>query len=382
MSKCLLFSDIHVGEYSYGKVDPNSGLNQRLLDIQQALDYIYKYAKKNKVDHIFIGGDCYDRKMPKNHVRKVFTNAIKKFLKAGMHVYIITGNHDQALSNHTNHSLVELQEIKDLVPNIHIYNEPEIIIIDDLSFVLFPFVNKNELKIKDFREWNKEKLQELRAEVSTNKSIMIGHFGTELSLIHQKSPLPEDIIELKYLESLKFDLVVLGHIHTNQELSPNIYHVGSTVKTSFNEEKDTKYFMEFDTKDIKVNFIEVPDRPFHTFEVDVVDNDLNEFDKAFKKIKQLDLSEAITRVKLRINEKDLGNIDLNQMTDYLTKNSYKFMSTAKNIIPMEKTNSEIGENDSPAEALDLYINENKEFFGDDLDFCLDLGREILGNVGG
>ena len=53
MSKCLIFSDVHVGEYSYGKIDASTGLNQRLLDIRDALDHIYQYAKTNRVEHVF-----------------------------------------------------------------------------------------------------------------------------------------------------------------------------------------------------------------------------------------------------------------------------------------------------------------------------------------
>lgn len=60
MPKMLHLADIHIGMENYGRTDPATGLNTRLLDYLARLDQVLDYALiEEPVDLVLIAGDIY-----------------------------------------------------------------------------------------------------------------------------------------------------------------------------------------------------------------------------------------------------------------------------------------------------------------------------------
>ena len=62
--KVLHFADSHVGVELYGRPDPATGLNTRLIDFGRALDRVADAAINEKVDLVVFAGDAYRSREP------------------------------------------------------------------------------------------------------------------------------------------------------------------------------------------------------------------------------------------------------------------------------------------------------------------------------
>ena len=74
--KILHFADSHVGVELYGRPDPASGLNTRLIDFGRALDQIADAAINEKVDLVVFAGDAYRSREPNPTHQREFARRI------------------------------------------------------------------------------------------------------------------------------------------------------------------------------------------------------------------------------------------------------------------------------------------------------------------
>lgn len=378
--KSLIVSDSHFGEYHHGFIDPKSGFNSRLLDIYDVFSSVADYARKNDIKHIFIAGDVYDQKNPKNYIRYMFGSIVAKLLLSNINVYILTGNHDQTSSKIGSNALSELKAISKVLSNLIVIDKPTLKTIDNIQFILFPRVNRSEIQ-GDVKSYIETELTHFCDSLQDQYTFLIGHFSTDKT---QLGPEEQDeyVIALDVLKSLPIDFTILGHIHRMQKLTPTIYHVGSMVRTDFNEENEQKYFFVLNHNEYKVKFIKIQDREFKTLSIDLT-TDVTRFDQFFEQIKVMNLSDCITRLCIRYNESDDDGLPLTELIDYLTKNSWKYTGIIRDIVrTTQSRQSEITEQFSAKEAFLTYINENKEYFGDYTSECLSEGQKILNSVRG
>ena len=54
----LHFSDLHIGMENYGRLDPASGVNGRILDFLHRFDELIEYGLEHEVDLVIDGGYC------------------------------------------------------------------------------------------------------------------------------------------------------------------------------------------------------------------------------------------------------------------------------------------------------------------------------------
>ena len=92
--RILHFSDVHIGVESYGSIDPDTGLNARLLDFLATFDEVVDYALDNAVDLVLFAGDAYKSRDPSQTHQREFARRIARLFQAGVPVFLLVGNHD------------------------------------------------------------------------------------------------------------------------------------------------------------------------------------------------------------------------------------------------------------------------------------------------
>jgi hypothetical protein len=54
--RILHFADLHIGMENYGRLDPETGLNRRVVDFLERLDQVVDYAIEHAADLVIFAG--------------------------------------------------------------------------------------------------------------------------------------------------------------------------------------------------------------------------------------------------------------------------------------------------------------------------------------
>jgi exonuclease SbcD len=293
MPKMLHLADIHIGMENYGRTDPATGLNTRLQDYLQRFDEALTYALETEpVDIVLIAGDIYKNRTPNPTHQREFARRLKRLVRAGIPVLILTGNHDVPVASGRAHS-VEVFDALEL-EGVTIASRMRTHRIDTrhgpLQIIAVPWLNRQALLTKEevqglpmaaldtemidkVTTWIEAAVAQVDpaiptvltfhgtlagATYSSERAIMLGH-----DLVLPRSAVAQPGI----------DYVALGHIHKHQVIGsdPPAVYPGSLERIDFGEEKESKGFVIADLEKGQTawRFIEVGARPFVTVEVDV-----------------------------------------------------------------------------------------------------------------
>src|SRR5256714_14213624 len=91
-------ADTHIGMENYGRLNPETGLNQRLHDFLNSLDQAIDGAIAASVDLIVFAGDIYKTRDPTPTHQREFARRVHRLSSAGIKTVIVAGNHDIPLS--------------------------------------------------------------------------------------------------------------------------------------------------------------------------------------------------------------------------------------------------------------------------------------------
>src|SRR6266702_435273 len=91
-------ADTHIGMENYGRINPETGLNQRLHDFLGSLDQAIDGAIAENVDLVVFAGDIYKTRDPTPTHQREFARRIFRLSSAGIKVVIVAGNHDIPMS--------------------------------------------------------------------------------------------------------------------------------------------------------------------------------------------------------------------------------------------------------------------------------------------
>lgn len=370
--KILSFADFHVGVKTYGKIDPETGLNTREIQTLEILDEMVDYAINNKIPVIVAAGDMYKNNLPTPTLQDEFNRRMKRAADAGICCLILDGNHDVSKMQTTSSAMKQFSTLE--VPNIihtrfhkeYIFNDSE---GNKIKFVFLPtYHTKEEIKsIVDKTTYDGYPI------------VFIGHMtvrGAALNdwLIEDK----EIYIDMEDFYKDGVAAVICGHLHKHQILNQNplIYYTGSTQRVDFNEEKQPKGFVLLDVNQdcsVENEFIEVQSQKFYTLKLDVQNNSnatefiIDNLIKDEEKIKN-----SIVRIILDVNDAT----QINEKEIYQKINEFN----AFNILDIQKVydyrkharNSEITEHLSIEKSLELYY-QNKPRAKE----RIELGKEII-----
>jgi exonuclease SbcD len=293
MPKMLHLADIHIGMENYGRTDPATGLNTRLQDYLQRFDEALTYALETEpVDIVLIAGDIYKNRTPNPTHQREFARRLKRVVRAGIPVLILTGNHDVPLASGRAHS-VEVFDALEL-EGVTIASRMRTYRIDTrhgaLQIIAIPWLNRQALLTKEevqglpmaaldtemidkVTTWIEAAVAQVDPDIptvltfhgtlagamySSERAIMLGH-----DLVLPRSTVAQPGI----------DYIALGHIHKHQVIGsdPPAVYPGSLERIDFGEEQESKGFVIVDLEKGRTawRFIEVRARPFVTVEVDV-----------------------------------------------------------------------------------------------------------------
>lgn len=267
--KLLHTADIHIGMENYGRIDPATGINARVMDFLRRLSDIGDYAVEQGVDIFVFAGDAYKTRDPNPTYQREFARRIKRIADAGIPVIMLVGNHDlPAVAKRA--TSIDIFGTLD-VPNVTVGNREALTRItcrrgQPLQVATAPYplrsalVSREDQQGKSLAELDLllqntmiENLQALAAQARQQPdvpAILVGHFsvneashGSEQNImIGRDAALPRSV-----LADPTWRYVALGHIHKHQSLNgdfqPPVLYSGSIERIDFGEEHEPKGFV-------------------------------------------------------------------------------------------------------------------------------------------
>jgi exonuclease SbcD len=322
--RLLHFADLHVGMENYGRLDPATGVNRRVLDFLHRFDELIDYGLEREVDLVIFAGDAFKTRNPNPTYQRAFARRVKRLSDAGVPVVLLVGNHDLPTMAQRASS-VDIFRTLD-VPNVVVGWEERIHTVEtrrgavQIATVPYP-VRQRLLTQDDYRGLSirdlDEKLQAIVAELihamaqqldPAIPSVLAAHlsvsgatYGSERSVM-----IGRDAVVLKsVLTDPAWDYVALGHIHVHQSLNgdgyPAVIYAGSLERIDFGEEGQPKGFcwVELARGGTAWEFVEVGARPFVTVRTDVREA-ANPLVALQQEVAKHTLTDAVVRLILRL----------------------------------------------------------------------------------
>lgn len=237
---------------------------------------LFPYLKDNNINTIIQFGDLFDRRKYINFV-SLFRS--KQYLfdrlrDEGITMHVFVGNHDTAYKNTNEVNSPELL-LKEY-PNIHVWCDPQDIIIDDTQITLLPWVCSGNYQ------------QCLEHMQQTPAQILFGHLELAGFEMH-RGAFNDHGMDMKLFE--KFDLVCSGHFH-HRSSRGNIHYLGTPYEMTWSDYQDPKGFHTLDTNTRELQFIRNPYCMFNKIHYDdtdktmdqILDIDLNGYQNTFIKV--------------------------------------------------------------------------------------------------
>lgn len=265
-------------------IDPETGKNERLLDIHKCLSFAVDKMLEAGCRACFVAGDATETPIPSPNVQGFLQYSMMRLAEL-MPVVMITGNHELSREPKDASALEFLKGRK----NIRVIEKPTILYQEGLTIsekpsgtwpqkdcakiFCLPFPSRaiagKGAAIKSMEELNRVVSDAIRMQLDLFRSeldpavpnILVGHItaagseGAENSQMLKYDPwlYPEDL--------RGFDYVALGHLHKHQT-----FYCGSIDRMDFNEEGDEKGFnlVTMEKRAPLIEFIETPARQFQT----------------------------------------------------------------------------------------------------------------------
>ncbi len=403
--RILHTADLHIGMENYGRLDPETGLNGRVMDFLRRLSEVVDYALENEIDLVLFAGDAYKNRDPNSTYRREFARRIKRLADHGVPVVLLVGNHDLPSQDRRASSVEIFRTLE--VPNILVAHRDHLHRIqtrrgETLQVATVPYPVRNRLLARDeykertiadldnlVQELVAENIRALAAQVDPSlPAVLVGHFSVSEAKFGSERTvmLGRDVVVLKsVLADPAWDYVALGHIHRHQELNrgerPPIVYPGSLERIDFGEEKEAKGFVVATVRrgETEWQFHPVAARRFVTIRVDVR-AEADPLAAVLAAIGSHDVDDAIVRVQVQALPEQAGMLRDVEMRRSLAGAYF----VAGINVEIERTyrhrlSGESPEGLSPAELLARYL-ESKGTPAPRIALLMQYADEILKNV--
>ncbi|MCD6285280.1 MAG: exonuclease SbcCD subunit D [Anaerolineae bacterium] len=288
------FSDLHIGIENYGRLDPATGLNRRVMDFLGRLDDVVAYAIDHDADLVLFAGDAFRSRRPSPTHQREFAQRIRALSVAGISVVLLVGNHDVPVMSQRASSIEIFSTLE--VPGVIVADRPAVHRIitrrGPVQVVTIPYpVRQRLLSREQFRRMSQEELdgavsevvigmlEALKGQLSEDEpAVLMGHFsvaganwGSERSIMVGR----DVTLPISALVDARWAYVALGHIHRHQSLNaddlPPVVYAGSLARVDFGEEHHPKGFcwVELEDGHASWHYVELPARRFVTLRIDV-----------------------------------------------------------------------------------------------------------------
>ena len=384
--KLLHTADIHIGVDAHGRLDAATGLNSRLLDFQNAFEFMVEYGLKEDIDVFLFAGDAYRTADPTPTQQRLFAECLKPIAEAGIPIVMIVGNHDHPVSFGKASALDIFEYVQG---QVYLFRKPEVATIPTksgpLQLVALPWPVRSLLMAReDFRGKTPLEVRAFVEEFYGNfvaqatagldpalPAVLAGHFsvqGAEMGGSERTSLIahePKFLVSQLALPPL--DYVALGHIHRHQDMNaggiPVIYS-SSIERVSFKEEGEPKGFVivEIDAaqqpKQTRWRHVETPARRFVTVDVDARTAP-NPTEAILKGIAAHDLRDAVVRVRYQVDEAQAPLVDARRIREALDA-AYTIAAVDRTVAPIERQRRTVVTRESSVkDALTQYVAQHE-----------------------
>ncbi len=232
---------LHIADLHLGKVLNDVSF---LPDQQHVLDQVVAIARDERADAVLIAGDVYQKASPPSEAMALFDQFVSRLKALGVHVFVISGNHDSSQRISYLSSLIRdagvfvSERFEGRLQQFSLADEYGEIVIHLLPFLKPIQVRRwlTEEKITTYQEAVQAVLRASPIDQSKRNVLLCHQFitGSETSDSEEKAVGGLDNIDASVFDA--FDYVALGHIHKPQCLMRDtLRYAGSLLKYSFSE---------------------------------------------------------------------------------------------------------------------------------------------------
>lgn len=412
--KFLHTADIHLGYETHGRLDPETGLNTRLHDFARSFRFMAERAVEEDVDLFLFCGDAYRTADPTPTQQKLFAECLRPVADAGIPIVMIVGNHDHPVS-FGKASSVDIFGF--LTGDVRIFRRPAVERIETkagpLQLVALPWPIRSMLLSKEeHRKKSPEEIRTFIEELYTDfvaqaareldpalPAVVAAHLtvqGAELGGSERTSLIAhEPKFTVGQIAPPGIDYVALGHIHKFQDRNreafergdgPPIVYPSSLERISFKEHDAEKGFVIVtievggDGKKTSYAFVPTPARRFLPIEVDARDA-VDPTGKVVGRIRMEDVRDAVVRVRYRIDESQVPQLDVRAIREAL-RDADTVAAIERVVDPAERKRTTVVKPDATLkDAMTQYVAQREELatMKDDLlAAALAIEREVEG----
>jgi DNA repair protein SbcD/Mre11 len=380
-------ADTHIGMENYGRINPETGLNQRLHDFLNSLDQAIDAAIASHVDLVVFAGDIYKTRDPTPTHQREFARRIQRLTTAGIQSVLVAGNHDVPMSAGRATSVDIFRALE--VPSVTVARTISTHRIETragpVQIVAFPWAVRSMVLVQpEYKNYTIAELNQAMIELTRDRlrtqaevldpqlpSILVGHahlFGARIGAERLLTMGSDPMYDLQTFDLPGIDYVALGHIHKHQVLHyapPPVVYAGSIDRVDFGEEDEQKgwVYVEIGEKGHATwDFRPVKARPFLTIEARVEsDNATLDVVRAIAQHGSA-LDDAVVRVRIDVPPERISELRDDEIRAQLKSAYY--------IAPFERTSRQRPrgrwggaaaaiQRAGPLEALALYLDHQK-----------------------
>ncbi|HUV04895.1 MAG TPA: exonuclease SbcCD subunit D [Armatimonadota bacterium] len=383
--KIMHFADAHFGIETYGKVDPETGLNTRLADFGRSLNLAIDKALEAGVHLALFAGDAYKSRDPNQTHQREFASCIHRLTDAGVPVVMIAGNHDLPNAKGRANAIEIYRTLG--VENIHILSRPEVrrietaagpVQIAGVPYLLRSNVLSREecrnktiqettdLMVRKYCDYVDYVARHLEPEIP---SVLLGHFWIKNAKVSSQAAylnVAEPEVLVSSVANPAFDYVAMGHIHKFQDLNkrrtPPVVYCGGIERIDFSERNEEKGFVlvELAKGSASYEFINIPARRFVEIEVDADADDPTA--KILGAIRQSDVEDAVVKLLYHISQERLSLVREAEIREALSP-AFLVVSITKDVIrDTQAVRSRLlNEALDPVQALEMYFDTRDDY---------------------
>ncbi len=381
-------ADTHIGMENYGRINPETGLNQRLHDFLNSLDQAIDGAIQASVDLVVVAGDISKTRDPTPTHQREFATRVHRLASAGIQTVIVAGNHDIPLSAGRATSVDIFRALE--IPNVTVARAIGTHLVQTrvgpVQVLAFPWSVRSavlaqpEFKNHSIAELNQAMIDLNRAKLRVEAealdpdlpSIVVGHahlFGARIGAERLLTMGKDPMYDLQTFDLPGVDFVALGHIHKQQVMAygnPPVVYAGSIDRVDFGEQDEAKGWVYVEIADkthVKWDFRPVKARPFLTIEATVEGDNATE-DVVRAIARQADrLANAVVRVRIEVAPERAGELHEEDIRAQLKGAYYvaPFERTSRRRPPRGRWGAAGAaiQRAAPLEALALYLEHQR-----------------------
>lgn len=402
--KIMHFSDAHFGIETYGKLDPETGLNTRLIDFRRSLNCAIDAALDAGVHIALFAGDAYKTRDPNQTYQREFASCIRRLTGTGIPVVMVTGNHDLPNAKGRANAIEIYRTLG--IENVHIISQPEIMRLETAAGPMqvagMPYLlrskvlQKDECRGKSIQETTDlmvqkycEYIEYLARKLDPDvPSVLLGHFWIKNAKVGAQGAylnVAEPEVLVSALVNPAFDYVAMGHIHKFQDLNkradPPVVYCGSIDRVDFSERNEEKGFVlvELSKGSAAYDFVGVPARRFVEVDVDADVEDPTA--KIVAAVAGSEIEDAVVKLIYHISQEKLPLVREAEIKEALSP-AFMLVSITKDVRRDDCAvrNRLLNEALDPVQALEMFFDTKdalRKRKSDLMDYARPLIDELL-----